>query len=449
MSTKKIYDDSKNYTCQVIKLPPKIAIKGLDNLVHVNVQGNSCLISKDSPEDELYLYFPCESQISDEFLKKSNLYRESTLNLDPTKKGFFEDNRRVKALKFRGIISSGFVIPLQESMKEKMLSVRAATIDSLKIGDEFNELDGVEICKKYVRRSNSGKTGFSNPRTKWIDDIVDSKMVPEHPDTAHFYKNLHKFNMMTDEIVISYKFHGTSARTYNTLVKRKLSWKERWAKRFGVKVVEDTYETVACSRRVVKSVGFEELPNKNHFFTSGDLWSEWAKKNLEGKLNKGEAIYYELVGKTYSGEAIQHGYTYGFNFPVCFVYRITNINPDGIEVDLSWDQMTKRAEQLGLEVVPVYFKGTLSELIFHELNSCANTEEEVQEDMETIFNDILDKPSILDPSIVEEGFCIRLNGSYPKAETYKIKSKKFLEYETKALDKEVVNIEEDENRKDT
>ena len=82
----KIYEDSSNYTCQVIKLPAKVPIKGLDNLVEVNYQGNSVLIGKDSPEDELYLFFPSECQISHEFLSKNNLYRHETLNSDPTKK---------------------------------------------------------------------------------------------------------------------------------------------------------------------------------------------------------------------------------------------------------------------------------------------------------------------------------------------------------------------------
>ena len=45
-----ILEGSENYTCQIIRLPKKVIIKGLDNLVEVNYQGNSCLIGKDSPE---------------------------------------------------------------------------------------------------------------------------------------------------------------------------------------------------------------------------------------------------------------------------------------------------------------------------------------------------------------------------------------------------------------
>ena len=57
-----ILDNSKNYTCQIIKLPTKLPIKGFDNLVEISVQGNSCLVNKDYDEKCLYLFFPVESR---------------------------------------------------------------------------------------------------------------------------------------------------------------------------------------------------------------------------------------------------------------------------------------------------------------------------------------------------------------------------------------------------
>lgn len=78
----KVFD--KNYTCQVIALPQKRAVAGLDNLVEVNVFGNSCLIGKDAPEG-LYLFFPAECKIHPQFLIHNNLYRHSNLNADPDK----------------------------------------------------------------------------------------------------------------------------------------------------------------------------------------------------------------------------------------------------------------------------------------------------------------------------------------------------------------------------
>lgn len=432
----KIYDDSKNYTCQVIKLPVKIAIAKLNNLVEVNVQGNSCLIGKDSPEDELYLFFPAECQISDEFLKKNNLYRHETLNQDPSKKGFFEDNRRVKAIKFQGIISSGFVIPLRSL--EFLDNYKYLP---LKVGDEFNSINGVEICKKYVRRENPGKTGFQNPRTAKIDSLVDGRMAPEHIDTSHLMRNIHKLDL-DSHIVVSYKLHGTSARTFRTLVKRKLPLKDRIARWLGIPVIEENYDYIAGSRRQLKSIGFEELPGKNHYYTTGDLWSEVARMAFSDKLNKGEAVYYEIVGKTVGGEAIQAGYTYGFNNPRVYVYRISNINPDGIEVDLSWEQMERRAKELGVDVCPVYFKGTVRDFIVSSGKVSTNaTLETVLNDI--FYNSLLEKPSILDNSVVEEGFCVRIEGSL-RAETYKIKSKKFLAHESKALDKGEKDMEEEQ-----
>jgi len=438
----KIYDNSKNYTCQVIKLPPKKKVNGLDNLVEVTYQGNSVLVGKDSPEDELYLFFPAECQISDRFLADSNLYRHTNLNGDPgAKPGFFEDNRRVKAIKFKGIISSGFMMPLSS-----LYSVcENSDIRSLKIGDEFNEINGVEICRKYVRRQNPGKTGFENPRTKVLDEVVDSKMAPEHMDTAHLMKNLHKLDLDT-RIVVSYKLHGTSARIFNTLVKRKLNLKERIAKWLGVKVVEEDYDYVSASRRVVKSVGFEELPGKQHYFKDGDLWSEFAKKNFKDQLNKGEAVYFEIVGKTYNGEAIQSGYTYGFDEPIGYIYRISNINPQGIEVDLSYEQMVERGCQMGMIPCPELFSGTVKEFIFKYGKIHYNTEGDINisDSIEDIFyNKLLEQPSILDKSVVEEGFCVRID-QYPKPLIFKIKSKKFLAHESKALDSGVNDIEEEQ-----
>ena len=61
---KVIYEDSTNYTCQVIKLPVVQKVEGFDNLVKVCVQGNDCLIGKDTDSNELHLFFPTECQIS-------------------------------------------------------------------------------------------------------------------------------------------------------------------------------------------------------------------------------------------------------------------------------------------------------------------------------------------------------------------------------------------------
>jgi len=441
-----ILEDSKNYACQVIKLPNKLMVKGLDNLVEVNVQGNSCLISKDADEHSLYLFFPVESVLSHEFLSNNNLYRHNDLNLDKAKKGFFEDNKRVKALKFKGVISSGFVIGIEA------LSYLGLDVSNFECGQEFNLINGQPICHKYLKKKRNLRTHEENKKQKLIDEMVDLKLAPEHFDTEHLLKYVDKMSL-DDTIFVTYKLHGTSARYFNTLVKRKLSVFERIAKCLGIKVQTEEYAQICASRRVYKSVGFERLSNKNDFYSSGDIWTMVGKEYFEGKLFQGEAVYCEIVGKSYSGESIQHNYTYGFNKPMVYVYRISNINPQGIEIDLPYEHMKKRAEQLGVNVCPEFFKGTLRDFIGYCLtNTCISNELKnsvVDESTKTeylteiFYNHLLEKPSILDNSVVEEGFCIRRD-FYPRPNIFKIKSKQFLLHESNMNNDEAVQNIEDE-----
>lgn len=423
----KIYDNSKNYTCQVIVLPQKQKVEGLDNLVKVTVQGNDCLIGKDSNQELLYLFFPSECQLSNDFVSANCLYRKAELNSNPELKGFFEENRRVKAVKFKGVVSSGFVIPITS------LHFLGVNTDGLKPGDEFNEIDGIEICRKYIKKVYV-KNGQKPPKSRIIDEIVDLRMAPEHFDTEHLLKNVHKLHF-EDVIAVTYKIHGTSARYYNTLVKRKLGWFESILKRVGFKIQDEEYRYVTGSRKVVKSVDFEELEGKNHYY-SNDLWSRVGEEYFKDKLNQGEAVYCEIIGKTYDGKAIQHGYTYGLDRPQVMIYRISNINPQGIEIDLPYKQMKERASELGLVCCPELYYGTVYEFLYNHLVDELTSFEEK-------FDTLLEKPSILDSSVVEEGFCVRVD-SYPRPKIYKIKSKAFLLHEGVIKDKDLTDMEEQE-----
>lgn len=449
----RILEDSINYTCQVIKLPVKIPVQGLDNLVKVNYQGNDCLISKDSDPDILYLFFPCECVIDIVFLGYNNLYRHTNLNNDHSKKGFFTDSGRVKALKLRGVISSGFIIPV-----DSLFYLLGYEYKNLKVGDEFNCIDGDPICIKYIKKTDK-KQGLRNPKTKTIDNIVEYRYAPEHFDTQHLLRNVHKLNL-NDYITVSYKLHGTSARYFNSSTNRKLSFLEKISKFLGARIERTEFQYVCASRRSLKSVGFEDLPNKNHWFVSGDLWSEVGKEFFKDKLNEGESVFCEIIGKTYPrmkkdtqgqefeelGEDIQHGYSYGFQRPKVYIYRISNINSQGIEVDLSYLQMKERAIQLGLEVCPELFYGKLRDFIYQydykKFDEGILDSENLEDFLNDIFyNNLLEKPSILDSSVVEEGFCIRID-KYPRPEIYKIKSKNFLLLEGQLNDKGIENIED-------
>src|SRR6185437_15390919 len=136
----KVYEDSKNYTCTVVKLNSLQDVQGLDNLKSTTVFGNQCLVSKDTNLEDLYLYFPAETKLSEQFCRENNLYRHENLNKDENEKGFFEDSGRVKTLKFKGVISTCFIIPL--SALYKVIGTSFILFE----GNEFNSISDIEIC---------------------------------------------------------------------------------------------------------------------------------------------------------------------------------------------------------------------------------------------------------------------------------------------------------------
>lgn len=431
-----IKSGSENYCAQVINLPAKVPVPGLDNLVQVTYQGNSCLVGKDSLEDMPYLFFPAGTVIDSAFLKHNNLYRHSELNLDKNQTGFFDDSGRVKAIKFKGVISTGFIIPVASLTK-------IVKTGFLQAGDSFTTIDDYNLCWKYIVPSRTpGAPGSKTPSVRIIDQIVEERFVPEHTDTGHLLRNVHTLNL-NDHIVVTYKLHGTSVRIFNAPTHRQLKWYEKVARKLGIKVQEEEYAYLVGSRRVIKSKNFGPLDNKNHYYNQ-DIWTSVAEEALDTwDLNHGEALYGEIIGTDWQGGPIQKGYTYGLKGPKLYIYRITNINSQGIEVDLSWEQVKQRAAQLGVETVPEFFTGTLGQFIA-AFGLESEWELPLEDRLSNIFyNSLLEKPTVLGSGETEEGFVIRKD-TYPKALALKIKSRQFLMHESKMQDQEVVDIESEE-----
>jgi hypothetical protein len=219
-----IREDSKNYCCTVVKLPPKQKVEGLDNLVKVTIFGNDVLTKKDADENQLYLFFPAECRICPEYLGQNNEFRENTYNFDKSKKGYFEPTGRVKSIKFKGVISTGYITPIS-TLEGEYLDV---DWKNLKEDDEFTDLDGVNICKKYkiiYQQGTSSKESRFNKKLKRFDKLVPNQFR-FHSDTAQLAKNLHVLQP-NDIIVITDKFHGTSAIFSNVLIRRKLTFIEK------------------------------------------------------------------------------------------------------------------------------------------------------------------------------------------------------------------------------
>lgn len=420
---------NKNYSAVVVELPNiRIACNGLDNLEAVSIFGYTVLVSKGS--NGIGLFFPAETQLSDKFLYENNLYREDSrtgnLNKDKSSKGFFDKNGRVKAIKFKGNVSSGFFIGLDS------LNWTGGNIDLLKVGDEFDFFNGNEICRKYII-----PTRISDKRIV-VDrgfKRADKKFMPEHIDTENFFRNAHKLNP-NDEVIITQKLHGTSIRIANTMVNHKLSFIEKIAKLFGANIREYYYDYLYGSRKVIKDAN---NPNQKHFYEE-DIWTSEGKK-LNGIIPENYVIYGELIGWTPEGKPIQKGYTYGIQQNKCelFIYRITIVNNKGLITDLSWDQVKEFCVKNGLKYVPEIGKTILVNLTEDDF-AYTKSLLDVRYFDEKLFKNCIWLGS---GDVVDEGICIRKDGLIPTI--FKAKSPKFLLHETKLLDDNQEDLESSQN----
>lgn len=420
-----IREDSKNYTCTVVKLPPKQAVQGLDRLVKVTVFGNDVLTKKATDENTLYLFFPAECAISSEYLSKNNEFRESTLNKDHTQTGYFESSGRVKAIKFKGIISTGYLTPL-----ETLLPL--CDIDSFKVGDEFTTINGNDLCKKYIPKhlhtQGGGGQSKQQKKLKRFDKLIPNQFRL-HNDTAHLARNLHMFSP-DDIILISDKWHGTSAVFSNILINKELTVKERIAKWFGINVVDKIYDNIYSSRSVVKNQYINKEVTPGYY--GEDIWAV-VNKELKDKIEQGITLYGEIVGYLPSGKMIQKGYDYSCSLGdhKFLVYRITYTKPNGEVIEFSWNMIKEYCKKHSIEHVKELYFGV-----------CGIEDQESF--LKRLQEDYLEKDcSYCVNKVPAEGVCVRIDGK-PTYSTFKLKSKRFLERETKSLDAGEVSIEDEQ-----
>lgn len=423
-----------NYCATVVYLPAvRFDLKDLDNLKGVSIFGYNVIVSKDTPS-ELGIFFSTETQLSDEYCYENNLYREESrignLNKDKSSKGYLDKNRRIRAIKFKGNVSNGLFMPL------KSLEYTGIDTSLLKEGDEFDILNGKEICRKYEVPKKEGR------KQEIVDRgfvRADKKFIPEHIDTENFFKNWDKIPPET-EVIITQKLHGTSIRIAHTYVNYKPKLVDRVARFFGAKIKQYEYAYLYGSRKVIKDAN---NPNQNHYYEQ-DIWTNEGKK-LDGLLPENYVVYGELVGWTPEGQPLQKGYTYGIPKGTCelYIYRITIINEKGLMTDLSWQAVKEFCSKNGLKYVPELFKIDMRML-------CDSDFQMVKALLDTRYFDGNENSHFRnclwlgeDKELVDEGICIRADGLLPKI--LKAKSPKFLEHETKILDTGEEDLESSQN----
>lgn len=427
-----------NYAAIVVEIKTLIPLENCDNVQAAIIMGNQVIVTKDVKIGDIGLYFPLECQLSKEYLSNNDLYRKPELNVDNTKKGYFEENGRIRCVKFRGHKSEGLFMPLNS------LSFASDCNGECPIlGECFDEFNGFPICSKYVVKQNRtpGQPGSKKSKsTKKYESKLIENQFRFHQDTSMLYKNLHRIEP-NNLIQISYKLHGTSGISSYILCKKKLTWKDKLARFFGAKIVEQDYDYIYSSRKVIKN---EELnPDSQHYYNE-DIWGI-AHNEVKDFLSKGMTFYYEIVGYLPNGGAIQKDYDYGCESTKhkVYIYRITSTNVDGKVIEFSAQQVQDFCKKNGLNAVPELYYGYAGELFSFQNLEDSSIEGWRNEFLAFIKFQYNEKLCFMcENSVPEEGIVIRIEGL--ECEAYKAKSNAFYERETKMLDKGEVDIESQE-----
>ena len=417
--------------------------------------GNAVIVSMEYEDNQLGIYFPSDGQLSVAFAEANNLLRKKD-DAGNNIGGYMDpDKRNVTAIKLRGEKSDGLFLPLKalESFGD---------ISTLREGDRIDNFNGHEICCKYIPRRNTRHGHYSDGNKTRKKKVPVAPLFSEHADTEQLAYNLGAFKV-GDEIEITLKMHGTSQRTgYLPVFKgyKRTLW-DKITRKEGKPIYDWGY--ISGTRRTV-------LEDFEGGYYGSNEFREAHSKFFEGKLNKNETVYYEVVGFTHTGTPImasgdnkklndkdfvkQYGKETVFSYGCSpnpepttlksdgfgtghltwekpqsdiYVYRMTMTNEDGFVIDYTPDFMRYRCEQMGVKCVPVFGKAIISEDRLHLTASDGYDhdyligEGTVGDMVMRVVEDYYDGPDPIGKTHIREGVVVRIINR-PKFCAYKHKN---------------------------
>jgi len=428
------------YSAIVARIKSVEAIPKSDHISSGNVVGNTVVVSRKILEGDLGVFFETDGQLSVEFATANDLVRYKDPLTGETKGGFFEENRRVRAQKFRGVKSDGFWCPLSN------LEFTGADLSKLKEHDKFEVLNGIAICNKYVTQATQRAAGKENKKKQ--NELMKREILafPKHFDTDIFRNSVWKLKKGS-LVSITEKLHGTSQRF--AFVEEKYTypkWSWGWfSQKIGLRP-EKKWGHIVGTRNIT----LRSIEDSRQSYYGDETFRFKAVKDLEGKLHKYEMLFFEVVGwvkdgtpvmppgdpKSMKDKQFQRAYGNKMNYSYgcsdgqsdVFVYRIAHLNEDGFCVDLSWEGVKKRCSELGIKHVPEVYDSFIYD----------GDEDKLRELVESV----TDGSSTIDQRHIREGVCIRGEG-YPGPYVLKSKSFAFKVMEGMAKDNaDYVDLEE-------
>lgn len=400
----------------IAKIDRVIEIPGANTIQVGVVLGESVIISKDWEVGKVGVLFPVGVQLSEKMVFENSLSRSSNNNKDPEKKGFFEDNRRVRTQPFLKVKSEGFFAELD--------SLFWTGVKDFELGYSFDTLNGNEVCKKYISEETRRKQGNTQVKqakknyAPYFEKHVDSDQF------RHFMRNIPKGALLS----FHHKTHGTSARVANTLVEVNLPKWKKFVNKFLPMFPVQEWKMVVGTRNVVL------YGNPKDGFHGSEQFRYDVAKSLEPYLEKGMTVYGEIAGfangtsimpphdtkvlkdkaftKKYGEKVV---YTYGckeheYRF---HIYRITRLTHAGDNVDMSQKEMEKWCEDRGiLSTIEVH-----PQMIYNgDEEALKGLVESLTELPETMTADVVD------PTHPSEGVIIRVDAGNKTPKFYKNKS---------------------------
>lgn len=415
---------------QIDKVQP---IPNADKIQTALVFGFEVIVSKDKQVGDIGVFFEAsDTQLSHEYCHNNNLYRHAELNIDQTKVGYVEDNKKLKVQRFLKVKSEGLFMPLDS------LAFTGYDLTQLKKGDAFEILAGITICQKWMNdktRNASGRLGNS----KKIKNI-QTPCFKEHVDTeqlAYFIDTIPK----SANLSITHKMHGTSHRVAYTKTIRKVKTpiiNNTYVRHLNRNVqsirYEDTdvvdYEYVAGSRRVVL---LDEHQEKEGYHGS-EKWRFDILDQFKPYLEKNMTVYMEVVGYVNGAPIMgEHDITklkdeqytkkYGKRIVYKYgcleteykimVYRITMTNDDGVEIDFTPRQLAEWCSRRNIphtmHLVEQFIYDGDKDKLFALVKNLAEREDKLCEDY-------------IDPSHINEGVVIRVDDHTLVPRFYKYKT---------------------------
>lgn len=428
------------YVVQIKELNPH---SNADRLQIATIFGASVIVGLDVKIGDLGVYFPIDLQLSEEYCAQNNLVRRKDENGNNVG-GYLEpDKRNIRAMKLRGEKSEGLFMPLES------LAYTGET--KFEVGNKIDVLNGHEICRKYIPKVQNRQGHVSEGNRTRKHHVPIAPLFAEHADTEQLAYNMEAFKP-GDQIEITLKMHGTSGRT-GYLPKfqgyKRTFW-DKILRHEGTPIYNWGYVT-GTRRCVINDF------NDGGGFYGDNAFREPHARFFEGKLHKGETVYYEIVGFTTTGAPImsqvsnskisdkvftkQYGKITTFSYgcdpkgtdtepqSAMYVYRMTMTNEDGDVVEYTPDFMRYRCEQMGAKCVPVMWKGIIPESYHDNMPYCPVAEEDepqfnAGEWIKKKAEEFYDGPDPIGKTHVREGVVIRIINR-PKFCAYKHKNFSF------------------------